>query len=295
MTFNNIFLIIFCILLSFSSSAQGHKDLYSELMEPGSKLISSGYNYTLEKLDKGKFVYKIYYIENRQITHFVTYTSKSRKVKNGPYFECYDDGTILHKGHFVNNIKDGEWIEGEVLSGRYVNGKKEGVWIRKDSDNKVLSESSYKNGLLDGISKSYDSSGQIISESVFKDDVLISSIPERGEPRREQLPQYPGCEYVSEENERSQCKTRQLLLFLSKNTIYPEDARRNNIQGTALVEYVIDKDGTVSDVNVRRGISADIKAECYRVMSLMPNWEPGRQDDRAVKVKLTLPINFQLY
>lgn len=294
MAFYKFLLGLFFTIQCLSGSAQDHRDLYTDLLEPGSKLISGGYNYTLEKMDKNKFIYKIYYPENRQITHYVTYTSKKQKVKNGPYYECYDDGTILHKGHYVNNIKEGEWIEGEVQSGKYVNGKKNGIWIWKDPENNIVSESSYRNGLLDGISKSYDSSGQIISESVFKDDVLISSIPERGEPVREQMPQYPGCDYVLDENEKSQCKTRQLLLFISKNINYPEDSRRKKIQGTALVEYVIDKDGTVRDVNVRRGISADIKTECYRVVSLMPDWEPGIQNDRPVNVRFTLPIKFRL-
>lgn len=294
MNCNTFFLSIVSLIFCMSAHAQGHKGLYTDLLEPGSKLVSSGYNFTVEKLDKKKFIYKRYYTENRQITHYITYSSKSGKIKNGLYYECFDDGTIYHKGEYVNNVKEGKWIESESLSGEYIKGKKEGVWITRDSDNRILSETSYKNGLLDGYWITYDSLGQVVSKTEYKDDRSLSHLPEKDLIKDEKLPEFPGCEHVEGKIERQNCSARLLIEFLASNIQYPTVSKKLKIEGQALIEYVVDKDGSINDVVVLRGISGDIKAECYRVMSLMPRWHPGMQLNKEVKVKFTLPIRFYL-
>lgn len=85
-----------------------------------------------------------------------------------------------------------------------------------------------------------------------------------------------------------------MLKFLSQNVRYPETAKKENIQGTVVVQFVIAKDGSIKDPHVVKGIGGGANEEAVRVVNLMPKWEPGTQKDQAVNVQFNLPIRFKL-
>jgi len=85
-----------------------------------------------------------------------------------------------------------------------------------------------------------------------------------------------------------------MMKFLSENIRYPVDAMINRIQGRVICQFVVKKDGTISDVAVVRGVDPQLDAEAKRVLELMPVWEPGRQQGEAVNVQYTVPIVFRL-
>jgi periplasmic protein TonB len=82
--------------------------------------------------------------------------------------------------------------------------------------------------------------------------------------------------------------------FIQKNLRYPASARRMGTEGQVFVSFVIDREGKISDIQVVKGISADCDKEAMRVVSLMPNWKPGKQNGRPVKSRFVLPIRFRL-
>lgn len=82
--------------------------------------------------------------------------------------------------------------------------------------------------------------------------------------------------------------------WLSDHINYPILAQENGIQGKVYVNFVIEKDGSITAVNVTRGVDASLDKEAVRVVKSMPKWEPGKQRGKAVRVSFTLPINFQL-
>ncbi len=82
--------------------------------------------------------------------------------------------------------------------------------------------------------------------------------------------------------------------FISKNVKYPAQARRMGTEGKVFVSFVINKDGTLEDVSVVKGISAECDKEAMRVVQMMPNWKPGKQNGKAVRVKFIYPFNFKL-
>jgi TonB family protein len=86
-----------------------------------------------------------------------------------------------------------------------------------------------------------------------------------------------------------------LMQFLGSNTKYPEYAKENGIQGRVFVAFVIDKDGKVIDVEILRGVHKILDKEAIRVVSSMPDWSPGIQKGKAVKVRYQVPINFKLF
>ena len=83
-----------------------------------------------------------------------------------------------------------------------------------------------------------------------------------------------------------------LMAYLSTNIKYPSEALRKNIGGRVICNFVVEKDGSVSDVNVVQSVSADLDAEAVRVIKSMPKWNPGRKGDEFVRVKYTLPVTF---
>jgi periplasmic protein TonB len=82
--------------------------------------------------------------------------------------------------------------------------------------------------------------------------------------------------------------------FLKENIKYPAVARENGIEGTVYVGFVVGKDGTIRDVKVKRGIGGGCNEEAIRVVELMPKWNPGKQNGKAVNVSFTIPIKFKL-
>lgn len=86
-----------------------------------------------------------------------------------------------------------------------------------------------------------------------------------------------------------------LFTYLSSNVHYPESAHKKGIQGRTICQFVVNKDGSIVDVEVIRSAgNIDLDKEAVRVISNMPNWKPGMIDGKTVRVKYTIPINFSL-
>jgi protein TonB len=86
----------------------------------------------------------------------------------------------------------------------------------------------------------------------------------------------------------------EMYKYLAANIKYPQEARELGIQGKVYIEFVIEPDGSVSHVTVKRGIGSGCDEEAARVVSSMPKWNPGKQNGQAVRVLLTLPVKFVL-
>lgn len=97
----------------------------------------------------------------------------------------------------------------------------------------------------------------------------------------EEMPSFPGGE-------------AKLMEYVSKNIKYPQIARETGIQGRVFVNFVVEPDGSVSNVTVLRGIGGGCDEEAMRVVKNMPKWKPGKQRGKAVRVQYMLPVNFRL-
>ena len=97
----------------------------------------------------------------------------------------------------------------------------------------------------------------------------------------EEMPEFPGG-------------MQECMKFLSKNIMYPPQAKENEIQGRVIIEMVISKDGDVTNVKVVKGVDPLLDKEALRVINLMPKWKPGKQRGKAVNVKYAIPVMFRL-
>ena len=97
----------------------------------------------------------------------------------------------------------------------------------------------------------------------------------------EEMPQFPGGETA-------------LRKYIAENVRYPELAKENDIQGTVYVRFVVDEKGKVTNVELLRGVDPLLDKEALRVVQSLPNWKPGKQRGKAVKVSHSVPIKFAL-
>ena len=84
------------------------------------------------------------------------------------------------------------------------------------------------------------------------------------------------------------------IKFISDNIVYPSMAKESNIQGTVYVTFVVEADGSITDVKVLRGLGGGCDEEAVRVVKMMPKWNAGKQSGKSVRVQFNLPIKFTL-
>lgn len=111
------------------------------------------------------------------------------------------------------------------------------------------------------------------SSTVSDDDVIFSVV--------EKEAQFPGGNDA-------------MMKFIAKNVKYPQTAVENKIEGTVYVEFVIEKDGKITNVKAIRKVSPELDEEAVRVVSKMPKWKPATQRGKTVRCRFRLPIRFQL-
>ena len=116
-------------------------------------------------------------------------------------------------------------------------------------------------------------------------EVVVDEKPKEEETKVfdvvEQMPQFPGGPNA-------------LFEYLSKNIKYPVVAEENGIQGRVIVTFVVERDGSITDVKVAKSVDPSLDKEAPRVVKSMPHWIPGKQNGSAVRVKYTVPVTFRL-
>ena len=85
-----------------------------------------------------------------------------------------------------------------------------------------------------------------------------------------------------------------LMQYLARNIKYPTIAQENGTQGRVIIQFVVERDGSITDVRVARGVDPYLDKEAVRVVKSMPKWLPGKQNGKAVHVKFTVPVMFRL-
>ena len=189
---------------------------------------------------------------------------------------------------------DGKFVmtgvkKGDVIQVSFVGYQTQSVVVKDETPLNILMRDDVQN-LEEMTVVGYASDGVGASSVEHpKKVVAVVDIPKaKEEPQEEvvfqvveEMPQFPGG--LSE-----------AMKFLAKNIKYPVEAQQAKIEGRVIVRFVVGRDGSVSNVEVVRGVSPELDAEAVRVVSLMPKWIPGKQRGKAVAVKYTMPIMFRL-
>ena len=114
----------------------------------------------------------------------------------------------------------------------------------------------------------------------------------------DQMPMWPGCEDEGDYRQRKNCADKRMLAFIYDNIKYPRQAREDSVEGMAVVQFVIEKDGRVNAPKLLRDPGAGTGDEALRVVELMQDrdiyWQAGRHEGRPVRVQFNLPVKFKL-
>ena len=162
--------------------------------------------------------------------------------------------------------------------------------IKKDSEVKPEDELKTQDQLMEtktaigsfDVKGNDDANGEVLKAK----EVIAQPEPPKVEETKvfdvvEQMPSFPGGPAA-------------LMTYLSQNTKYPVVAQENGVQGRVVVSFVVDRDGSITDVRVVRSVDPSLDKEATRVVKSMPNWIPGKQNGSTVRVKYNVPVSFKL-
>lgn len=244
--------------------------------------------------------------------------SFSLTIKNGKFVGNVKGSNLIF--HWTGDKTLPNYSERVIFNGQFdENGCFDGKWTFKGTQNKFLFYAIYEHGVCEKyyredlttgdietgkgnisyalnqiIYDNYDRFEQMVdrnnkkwkwytvAESDYQDKKTENSIqnPCEGEvfDIAEQMPEFPGG-------------NGEMLNFISENLRYPEDA--NGVEGRVSVEFIVNKDGSISDVKVVRNLAPSLDKEAIRIIQSMPKWKPGKQRGEIVRVRYSVPINFR--
>lgn len=216
-----------------------------------------------------KYIAVVDYYLDGKIKTIGAYDIDSPSNKQG-YFKSFDeDGLLKSEGNYINN-------------------KAEGLHKRYNAEGSLWLEEEMSNGQNNGTLKTYFTSGAIKRIEQYKNGKFIDGkcFATSGSDTTfypyEEMPEFIGGETA-------------LYKFLEKNVKYPKAARKADVEGTVRVRFVVDTDGTVTDIKVKKQGNKYLDEEAIRVVGLSPKWKPGKIEGKEVKVYYAIPIKFLLH
>ena len=202
--------------------------------------------------------------EGRVIVQFVV--NKDGSVMDAKVVRSIDpllDAEALRVVNLMPKWKPGK-NQGEAVNVKYTLP----VYFRLSRPDTEMKDSTYtKNGVKYTITKAKEDPNQPDANGVYR--------------ICEEMPDFPGG--------MAEC-----MKWLAKNMKYPQIAQENGVQGRVIVQFVVNRDGSIVDAQVARGVDPYLDKEALRVVGLMPKWKPGKQRGKEVRVKYTLPVMFRL-
>lgn len=294
--------ILVWLFCATSGALTAQKQRYADHLGSDEEIVDYGYQFVLSKHPEGRFTYRCFQPEEKLLIDVIHYTNRSLIIAEGLRERWFDNGNKCLEATYERGFLHGAYREyfyetGTLhTEGAYDIGEKHGPWRTYHPNGQLWKEEFYVKGSREGVYSVYDSLG-VTKESglMTADKVELRSV---GEPPvafpDDRLPEFPGCEAVSDPAARRKCADKKLLEYVYGKVRYPARARRRGVQGEALADFIVEPDGSVADVRVLHGLNADISREIERLILKMPVWHPGRQGGEAVRVRLKLPINFKL-
>lgn len=203
-----------------------------------------------------------YQQNNSNESRFVVIDGSELRLRLGPSTSSetfkWTDGTNRHP-----NVGDKFRYLGEEGDFYKIDFNGNEVWVSKQYSHIDIGKQTQENSIRE--------TGNEKSAGGYENDEIYQIV--------EEMPSFPGGE-------------QKLLDFLSKNTHYPSEAREQGIHGRVFVGFVVEPDGSISNVKLLRGIGGGCDEEAVRAVQSLPKWNPGKQKGKSVRVSYMLPINF---
>ena len=235
---------------------------YQFCFREGEVPLDEKYQTTFSRLGD-RYIYRRFFPETYTLVEYTEYTDEKLSLRHGPYRRYHDNGTLAESGTYRNDEPVGQWETFDASGQPTVDFGRTG---KERADPPVPKEA---------------------------DQPITPAGPATGVFEvKEELPLFPGCAARKSYAERKSCADRALITWIQRNIRYPERARRLGVQGKAMVSFRITDCGKVDRIQVVEGLNTDISRELVRLVSAMPDWEPGRQNGKPVHVQFNLPVVF---
>ena len=213
-----------------------------------------------------------------------------KDLKKGTPIEYYQ--IVKHNQSDTNRatettyFKSGQ-IKSETRFSNYTKGEVDGNCKEYYKNGQIKEDTEYKFGKMNGLNLTYWKNGTPKRIDTYENDKLIKGqcFNSQGMDTLyfayEIMAEFPGG-------------TNGLFEYIAKELKYPHQSRDNGIQGKVLIGFMVNENGSVSDVTIEQSVNDEIDAEAIRIVLKMPKWGPAMLDGEACKIKFTMPINFVL-
>ncbi len=221
----------------------------------------------------------------------IYYDIKQNVVENSSEATYYK---LLEEKEFADSDRTLEKIyltSGQIISFRsyidYKNNMLHGKSKEWYPNGELKLVAFYNNNSLDGTFKYYWENGQLKYEEEYDNGILISGEKYDNEGKGDEheeayliMPEFPGGDDA-------------LIFYLKRNIKYPKKSYKQGVEGRVVLTFLVNKDGSISDLKVAESVNEEIDTEALRVVSEMPKFIPGRQNGENIEVQFAIPINFQ--
>ncbi len=302
---------------AYQNTNDKYEALYKNQLEKNSTILRTWYHYTVEEVNTETYILKRYYPDTKQMTDFYTYSSPNLLIKNGTFEEWWDNGNPKMQGEYNYGQPSGKWSYYDAESGKttksgfFRKGVKEGKWsFFYKKNGKTKAEINYSNDQRNGPFKLFNEDDMLIANGLyFKGQIenitwqtedsaayqyFLTQDIEGTRGMIQQMPSYEQCDDLEFEQSRIRCTDKKLLAELNSRIKYPSKAEDLSLEGVAIVRFVVDAEGKVTNVNVERGLCKEIKTELERVFEELPRWTAGKLDGKPIDVEYEIAIPFSL-
>lgn len=298
------------LMTAVGDGFNSYEKKYDEFVAENEQKIYSDFTTLLTQRADGKYIAREFYPDSQTLIAYKEYKDQKFEIQDGEQKTWSDFGVLTNSVTFVNGKKEGpennyhHKTKKLTSDGNWLNGEKDGIWTKYKEG--IKSEATtYQNGKKNGEYKIYDKeTNKLLAYGTYEKDSIIDTqvlLPQKWDKYNKdpmldgQMPLFgEGCPELDNYIDKKACAEMNMLKFIYSNLKYPASARENDVEGTAIAQFVVDAEGRVTNIEIVRGICGDIRTEVTRVLVKMPRWVPGKQDGENVKVLYTLPVKFRL-
>lgn len=289
-----------------NTNSENFKNRYQEFINSDETEIASWYHYVKTKSNDTVYILRTFFPETKQITSEIRFKDKSMRMTNGPAKYWHENGNLKSEGTYTNSQLTGLWKyydrkSGKISSkGSFVSDKKQGTWEIYDTEGRIEEILNYENNIREGKFTQYDTLNSVINEGVYTADTIFQQTKSDTKNDKlktgtdEQMPYLSQCKEIENIELRNKCSSKAFIEYIYSNLKYPKNARTFGLEGMTVTQFVIDKDGSITDIDVVIGLCQEFKDQNMELLSNMPKWEPGIKNGEKVRVLYTIPIKYRL-
>lgn len=271
-----------------------------------------------------------HFFENGKLEHEVNFPAPERwgTIPDFKPITAYDSSGALilenGTGHWHYEYEWHGMAERYIVEGEFKNGWKDGSWKCTLSNGQTLYHETYKNGKFKTGSVTDGERVEKLTQPVdnkfmlpYKLEITENFVYQRGTTldiypylnflpaklgpsettsiiARDTIPDEEKIFLLVEQQAEFPGGMVAMMKFIEQNQIYPKSALRMGVEGNIYVQFIVERDGSISTIRIVKGINADLDKEAIRIVSIFPKWKPGMQNGKVVKSQFVVPVRFKL-